>query len=163
MSNRSNANAQRQSTSIPASAAALGFSGLIPFLIPATGLWVVGSSYQFELAAALVSYGAVILSFLGGIRWGEAITRNSLQPGWTALILSVIPSLIGWLALLLHFMVNQTLALVLLAVGFIFQYLLDRRATGKGDLPPWFGRLRLYLSCGAVLSLIIGAVKLTLA
>ena len=162
MSNRSNANAQHQDTSIPASAAALGFSGLIPFLVPAIGLWVVGSSYQFELATALVAYGAVILSFLGGIRWGEAITRNSLLPGWAALILSVIPSLIGWLALLLHFMVNQTLALILLAVGFIVQYLLDRRATDKGELPPWFGRLRLYLSCGAVLSLMIGTVKLTL-
>ena len=162
MSNRSNANAQHQDTSIPASAAALGFSGLIPFLVPAIGLWVVGSSYQFELATALVAYGAVILSFLGGIRWGEAITRNSLLPGWAALILSVIPSLIGWLALLLHFMVNHTLALILLAVGFIVQYLLDRRATDKGELPLWFGRLRLYLSCGAVFSLLIGTVKLTL-
>ena len=151
------------SARIPASAAALGFSGLIPFLVPAIGLWLVGSNYQFELVTALVAYGAVILSFLGGVRWGVAITRNSQLPGWAALILSVIPSLIGWLALLLHFMLSQSLALILLAVGFIAQYLLDRRATVTGDLPAWFGRLRLYLSCGAILSILVGTIRLALA
>ena len=52
----------------------------------------------------LRAYGAVILSFLGGIQWGLAIrnsdgnarTRQGLTP---ILTVSIVPSLIGWTGL----------------------------------------------------------------
>lgn len=145
---------------IPPPAAVLGFGGLIPFAVPAAALWFVSSQYQFELATALVAYGAVILSFLGGIRWGLSVHPAHPQSGWSELTFSVVPSLIGWVALLVHWLVNQPLALVLLIIGFLLQYYRDRQALQHGLITRWFARLRFFLSCGATLSLLAGLIRL---
>ena len=56
----------------PASALFFGTSGLIPFTsIPAYML--TSGAYIPELAYSSLTYSAVILSFLGGVRWGSAI------------------------------------------------------------------------------------------
>jgi len=56
----------------PTPALLLGTSGLIPFAsIP---IYMLQSgAYIPELAYASLTYSAVILSFLGGVRWGSAI------------------------------------------------------------------------------------------
>ena len=131
------------SVSIPRPALILGLGGLLPFLVSAiaviildgNGLSGEGLSNEFALHA-LGAYGAVILSFLGGVHWGP-------------LTLSVVPSLIAWPALLL----GTTAMLSLLIAGFSLQYVLDRAAVERDELPAWFGRLRLMLTSGAVLSL----------
>ncbi len=147
-------------STIPLPAAVLGFAGLIPFVVPAATLWILSGQYQFELATALVAYGAVILSFLGGIRWGLCVHPNDHRINWTELNFSVLPSLIGWAALLLHWLINQPIALILLLGGFVLQYHRDRQAMLNGRIDRWFARLRFYLSCGAILSLLAGLVHL---
>ena len=58
----------------PCPAIFYGISGLIPFTtIPA--IMVTSGTYIPELAYANLVYSAVILSFLGGVRWGSAITE----------------------------------------------------------------------------------------
>ena len=65
---------------VPMGAVILGVAGLIPFLGFAAlsvagndgGLGTLGLSPRTILSA----YGAVIASFLGGIRWGAAAARN---------------------------------------------------------------------------------------
>jgi len=58
----------------PASALVYGVSGLIPFTaIPA--FMYQTSMYVPELAYAQLAYSAVILSFLGGVRWGSSISN----------------------------------------------------------------------------------------
>ena len=56
-------------TRIPAPALLLGLAGLIPFFAAAAAQWlvlpVIDSGAGLRLA---VAYGAIILSFLGGIR-----------------------------------------------------------------------------------------------
>ncbi len=146
--------------SIPLPAAILGFAGLIPFIVPAAALWLLSSQYQFEMATALVAYGAVILSFLGGIRWGLCVHPDSQRITWTELNASVLPSLAGWTALLLHWLVNQPIAIILLIFGFLLQYYWDRQAMHNGRINPWFARLRFYLSCGATLALLAALVRL---
>ena len=56
----------------PPSALTYGISGLIPFAsIPA---YMISSGIFIpELAYCNLAYGAVILSFLGGIRWGSSL------------------------------------------------------------------------------------------
>ena len=74
-------------TLIPRTALLLGYAGVLPFAALAMG-YVIG-----EYAAALqgfLLYGGLILSFLGGVRWGAAA---SPQPSSRALALSVLPSL----------------------------------------------------------------------
>ncbi|MCC9622611.1 DUF3429 domain-containing protein [Thalassospira sp. MA62] len=140
---------------IPVAARWLGLGGAIPFL----GLSVSTAFTAFETQAVicfvLVAYGAVILSFLGGIRWGQAISdpKRSAQDGkalWTGLGISVVPALIGWGAVL----VSAAFALPLLVASFVLMLLSDLHAVRAGDFPKWFGNLRVILTCLVVASLL---------
>lgn len=58
----------------PAPALFYGFSGLIPFTAIPAYMFQSGA-YIPELAFTSLAYGAVILSFLGGVRWGTFLTN----------------------------------------------------------------------------------------
>jgi hypothetical protein len=135
---------------IPRSALLLGISGLIPFFAAAVLAWTSGP-YQSWAVTAGLAYGAVILSFLGGIRWGTAIGPYSASRLTREFSLSVLPSLAGWAALLMP----PLPALCLLIAGFLMQALWDVMAVEQGRLPSWFGRLRSILTAGAVISLLV--------
>lgn len=145
---------------IPRSALTLGLAGLLPFIAAAAALWVAQSGTDpahsllsgNQALLALAGYGAVILSFLGGIRWGHLLTDYDRVSQWGPLTLSVIPSVAGWVALLLP----GAWMLPVLVAGFLLQLLGDQRAVRKQALPGWFGRLRLMLSIGAILCLLAG-------
>lgn len=150
---------------IPTPALVLGLGGLIPFVCTAIMAWWswpieqwLPEAFLHERNAdqtatlALGAYGAIILSFLGGVRWGNLLFDQASLNSWLPLSLSVLPSLIAWPALLLA----PLPMLGLLATGFIVQYALDVAGVKRGELPNWFGRLRLILTTGAVLSLLIG-------
>jgi hypothetical protein len=76
---------------IPFAAKLLGYSGVLPFAVLAM-VHLYGEQ-QTEAAAlkGFLAYAAVILSFLGGIRWGVA-TQGERFHG-AAPFLSVVPSL----------------------------------------------------------------------
>ena len=106
----------------------------------------------------LRAYGAVILSFLGGIQWGLAIrksggsarTRQGLTP---VLALSVFPSLIGWAGLL----TEESLGFGLLILGFVLVLISDVRAVNRGMAPRWYLRLRYPLTGLVIICLTIAA------
>ncbi|MBX2878371.1 MAG: DUF3429 domain-containing protein [Granulosicoccus sp.] len=155
---------------IPLPAFVLGLAGLLPFALgailavsPETGGSLGFSANQpnsenpnaapaSEATFVLAAYAAVILSFLGGVRWGALLSDAIQLDAWGPLSLSVVPSLIAWPALLL----SEPARLSVLIIGFVFQYFLDARAVSEQELPAWFGKLRLVLTCGAVLCLGIG-------
>lgn len=152
---------------IPTSALVLGLCGLVPFIGTAVLVWwpqpigqwlpqarLAECSVTQPATLALGGYGAVILSFLGGVRWGNLLFDQARLNSWVPLMLSVLPSLIAWPALLL----SPILMLTLLMAGFSLQYALDVAAVKRGELPVWFGRLRRVLSTGAILSLLIGLI-----
>ncbi|WP_019646613.1 DUF3429 domain-containing protein [Novispirillum itersonii] len=125
----------------------LGYAGLIPFIGLTLSAWVltaVGTGAGLSVfPAAIAAYGAVILSFLGAVHWGRIISapmEDPLASLW--LLASVIPSLIGWVALLLP----HPYGLGLLLTGFALAWDGDRRAARNGLLPQWYGRLRTRLS-----------------
>jgi hypothetical protein len=128
---------------IPGGALALALAGVIPFAACAAALHALdGARPQSEAAQALAAYGAVILSFLGGVRWGAALAlpRAGLTP---ELALAVIPSLLGWCTLLLP---GATQPLLALALGFAVFGVLDVREGGRAAWPAWYSRLRLLLT-----------------
>ncbi len=139
---------------LPTWVAWLGYGGLIPFVVLAT-VAVVGGDYAGFCSYALFAYGAVILSFVGAVHWGVAMTRTDLSEqhrnatfGW-----SVVPALLAWLALL----VTPAAAGVVLVVGFVAQYLQDRRLSRQSAMPPWYLPLRLRLTSVACSCLALGA------
>jgi len=141
---------------IPSSAAWLGGFGFVPFAALTASLPFVGGELKSDVAYALLAYGAVILSFLGGVHWGLAI--GSIAPGAAAglkgrLLLSVIPSLVAWAALL----VPLRSGLFMLAAAIALMLVVDIRATRAGEAPAWYPRLRIPLSCAVAASLLVGA------
>ena len=121
---------------MPRAAQALGWAGVLPFLGLAALAWV--PAWRPDALAAFVAYGALILSFLGGQRWGRALAAGT---GNGPYALAVVPSLWAWLA----WMAPPAAGLALLALGFALLARWDR----PGDAlpaPPAFRRLRQGLS-----------------
>ncbi len=151
---------------IPRPALLLGVGGLLPFFATAVAVWyqpsidnpATGLTISEFALRALGAYGAVILSFLGGVRWGKLLVDEARLRQWVPLTLSVLPSLVAWCSLLL----SPPAMLLLLMAGFAAQYVLDRLAVRRQELPAWFGRLRLLLSSGAVLSLTVALLGISL-
>ncbi len=139
---------------VPMGAVILGVAGLIPFLGFAAlsiggndgGLGTLGLSPRTILSA----YGAIIASFLGGIRWGAAAARNA---GSGDYLLAIVPSLIAWAALAAPAPWDlRILGVLVLAWG-----LVDQDLPRRGLVPRWLGRLRLVLSGVAGAALLVAA------
>lgn len=124
----------------PRAALALGYAGLIPFVAGALATWVLGDEPRAAAAFALVGYGAVIVSFLGGIHWGLGFLRGDA----VRFVWGVVPSLVAWPALLLP----AAAGLALLAATLVACYAVDRRVYPAYELQRWLP-LRLHLSAVA--------------
>lgn len=141
---------QNSPTSIPGAALLLGLAGLIPFLGGAAALWAMLPGLAPERGLQLIiAYGAIILSFLGGIRWGTAIGPYDTRRQGLEFAASVLGSLAGLAAIF----IPAVPALTLLIAGFLMQALWDVTSVESGRLPAWFGKLRMLLTAGAVISL----------
>ena len=143
---------------IPPPALWLGLAGLLPFAGTAAYSWLGNPASQAVAVFALLTYGAVILSFLGGVRWGALMRDPAALERISPLAQSVTPSLVGWVALLLP----PAYGLIILIAGLSAQFLNDKMAAQVGLLPTWYGRLRVILSAGAVLSLVVALLALIL-
>ena len=68
---------QREETAVPPASAWLGGLGAVPFVILAATQLGLDGQPRAVVIQALLSYGSVILSFLGGIHWGMAIAPRA--------------------------------------------------------------------------------------
>ncbi|MBE7210627.1 MAG: DUF3429 domain-containing protein [Gluconacetobacter diazotrophicus] len=153
---------------LPAAAIALGVGGLIPFLALTVGILFFPAEVPVpRLTAALMGYGAVILSFLGAVHWGLALRglpgnavagpRGEGRAMWTALGLGVVPALVGWAALLSATVADPVVGFLLLLAGFVGTIVVERRAAAAGWMPPGYLVLR-YLLTAVVAVCLVAAV-----
>ncbi len=145
----------KNSLAIPLPALVLGLAGLIPFVGLSIASFSVEGIIRSEVVFTLIAYGAVILSFLGGVHWGVALGVPALL-SWSRLIISVIPSLVGWVALL----IADYQAIMLLVLAFIAMLVVDIVAMRRNVFPQWYGQLRWILTTVASISLAAVAVSL---
>jgi Protein of unknown function (DUF3429) len=138
-------------TIIPPIVGWLGYGGLLPFVVLAAGVWV-DASHSGLLLDALLSYGAVILSFVGALHWGFAMSQSNMTMNQRthSFVWSVVPCLLAWVALLM----TLKYAVVLLVLGFLIHFWQDWRLVQRVNLPAWYLPLRLKLTLVACLSLI---------
>ena len=132
----------------------LGFGGLIPFVGLAVTLWLAPSWSWSMAGVALLGYGATISSFLGAIHWGLVMCEGPAQPV-PSLLCGVVPSLLGWLALLLSGAPGLLLIAALLWACFAVDWVLYPRY----QLHAWLA-MRLRLTLVASISCLAGAVAL---
>lgn len=134
----------------PKPALYLGFSSMIPF-VSAPLLMAFTETYIPELAHAQVVYGASIVSFSGGARWGFALPEGSpAKPDWLNLANSLVPCIIAWLAVLFSHNIIQSGMLVIIGLGISLHYDLALLPT----YPSWFKALRTILTTVAFFSLL---------
>ncbi|MEM9763289.1 MAG: DUF3429 domain-containing protein [Pseudomonadota bacterium] len=142
---------------VPAAAGWLGLAGLLPFFACALAVAMLSEAPQSVATQLLAAYGAVILSFMGGCRWGLAAAGlgpdGGLSP-WFAYTASVVPSLYAWVVLVLP----DPWRMALLALGFLGLLGADYALTARGGAPTWWPALRLPLSLGASASLLLAAL-----
>jgi hypothetical protein len=146
----------------PAVALWPGLAGLIPFIAGTLALWLAPAGLGQWLWKAFIAYGAVILTFVGAIHWGIALAlphganSDRANPaiafgyGW-----SVVPALVGWLALLVTLLAMPVVGVLLLVTGFATQLFIDARITAAHRLPAWYLALRLLLTAVVVASLLL--------
>jgi hypothetical protein len=124
--------------------AALGYAGLLPFAACVLAIALLEGEGRALAVRALVAYGAVILSFLGAVHWG-LLLRQPDAAAQARLAIGVVPSLAGWIALLLPD--RYALALLVVAAGAFWLY--EHRVVGPALLPPAYLDLRRHLSLAA--------------
>ena len=137
----------------------LALAGALPFAAAAIALLSAESHIRIPAIAGLVTYAAVILSFLGGIEWCLAI--NDAYVGTPAegndrlraiaMAWSVVPSLAGWGVLWLpspQWQLGAALAL------FVVVWVGDLALAREGLVPSWFVNLRTAVT--ALVALLLG-------
>lgn len=104
--------------------------------VPLTLALLVTSATVHQLAAGLLAaYGALLLTFFAGTRFGLAIAARRVRDA-AVCFLSVLVALA---ALLLP----PPNVYVVLALGFAAQGAWDAFGVATGPLPEWYGRLRI--------------------
>ena len=137
---------------LPQLARLLGYAGLVPFIVFSAGAWTTSPVMQ-NAHFILLTYAAIILSFMGAVHWGIAMAGNAATAK-PQLGLSVLPALLGWLALLIPMLYGY----VLMAACFIALLMADRLAGRKGLLPDWYLPMRVILTTIVVLCLLAAAL-----
>ncbi|RXK42439.1 hypothetical protein M231_00429 [Tremella mesenterica] len=147
-------------SSVPKPALYFGLAGTLPYL--GTSLATVYLARQAALAAAgekgydlassltalhtvehvQITYGAIILSFLGAIHWGMEFAQLGGAQGYRRLALGVIPVLLAWPTTFL----SHGVALATQWTGFTLMWFLDQRASTIGWTTSWYSTYRFYLS-----------------
>lgn len=143
----------KAATGVPGITTFLGFAGALPF-------WVFSPTVAQHLPLDLladpqllaspgllqIGYGATILSFLGGVHWGLAMTNVGGALGYKMaeqrFIWSVLPCLMAWPTVAMPVGQAAGIQVALLAAV----YAVDRSWASKGLLPPWYMKMRLPLT-----------------
>ncbi len=136
----------------PAAAVWLGYAGLLPFFAGAVLTLPLAGALRPWGTIVLIGYGAIILSFMGGVHWGAAMMRNDVTT--QSLGKSVAPSLVALLAVI----AGGQIGLVILSLGFGGLLAWEEGETKIGHVPGWYPYLRRPLTALVAMSLIAGAI-----
>ena len=130
----------------------LAYAGGLPFIFLAILLWLVDEELHPFVSIALAAYGAVIVSFLGGIHWGIAFIKST-EYQRQHLIWGISLSLLSWLAVLMP----AFSGLPFLGFLLIASYLIDRKFYPHAGIKHWL-TLRFRLTLISSIACFIAAV-----
>ncbi|KAJ7772952.1 hypothetical protein DFH07DRAFT_901910 [Mycena maculata] len=117
--------------------AGLAAAGQLAHVDPGVAITILDQALNVQ-----VTYGAVMLSFLGALHWGMEFAGFGGYKGYRRLALGAAPVLYAWPTLML----DPTMALVAQWAGFTGLWWADLKATSAGWTPKWYSQYRFYLS-----------------
>jgi Protein of unknown function (DUF3429) len=142
---------------IPPIALVLSLSGALPLFLCAFALSSgVAVPLINDPALALVTYCAIILSFLGGVRWGYALRIIDPVLQRQAFLISVVPAIVAWVLVL----PPTLMGFIAMPMLFLLMGILDDRLPNIGA-PIWYRKLRRLMTGIVVLTLIAAVFGLT--
>ena len=121
----------------------LSYGGLLPFVICIVGINFGSKELSSYSMIGFISYGAVILSFVGAVHWGFLLKSDSIQRQGLLLSISVLPGLIAWLALISP----VSVALFILAAAYPLLFIYEKKSELNQLLPAWYMSMRIKLTC----------------
>jgi hypothetical protein len=138
----------------PKSPWVLGLFGLVPFYAALAGGQLAPAPFDGVSISIFYVYSAVILSFLGGTRWGFEVSARPEGPGFFTLFFSIVPSLLAVIGAISQF-VGPLIGLGTLALGFVMMWVWDYSTSGGSTRrwPLWYRPLRTALTLGALVAI----------
>lgn len=135
-------------SSAPASLWAIALLATAPF--PASSVaYVFGPArYDSPALAIMLTWSAIVLAFVGGVRWGMETLRDT--PRFSRMLGAVAPAVAAWALLLCRGEAPAAWLLGGFLAIFILQWLFDHTAP---DVPSRFPLLLTVLTAGAGVSL----------
>jgi hypothetical protein len=127
----------------------LSVLGLVPLIVFACGAVGHIPDTAERMLVALIDYAAVILAFSGGVHWGLALPPGTTRPT-PRICAGVLPMLVAWGGLMLAQLVAPSVALVVLAVGYLATVLTEHRAARRMLVPMGYVWMRWGFSVVAV-------------
>ncbi|ROT38315.1 hypothetical protein SODALDRAFT_186432 [Sodiomyces alkalinus F11] len=172
-----------QMNDVPKAPYALGLTGTLPYLATSIGTvylswnlnttWPTGSvlldhihmnheaarQWLALLEPIQLSYGAMLISFLGAVHWGMEIVTKTSSPSRTKFRygMGVLAPIVAWPTLLMP----VEAALTTQFVAFTALYGADTRATTRGWAPAWYGRYRFILTAIVGVAIFVSLVGRT--
>jgi hypothetical protein len=132
---------------LPILAVILSIAGIVPFVLCGLGA-VATNAVTSQLAAlVLIGYGAVVLSFLGGVHWGFTLAIEHDRAERLRLGLGVLPGLMGWAALAVAvYSLQAALGLALLIAAFILAVVAEWQGHGRDLVPGGYMGMRIAIT-----------------
>ena len=134
----------------PVSLWILAILSLLPFPVSACVYGYGPPSVAREAVTVLLTWSAVVLSFLAGVRWGLESARRS--PRTKRLAGSLLFAVLAWVLLLARWRFELTWTLTAYLAAFMLQWLSDHVAP---DVAARFPRLSTAVTASACVSLAV--------
>jgi len=129
----------------------LGLLGLLPLAIAAIGVWMSPWALPMYIALQLhsmaLAYAGLVAAYKTGVGAGGALAAGERsKEGLTA---GIVALLVVWLALgqgLFGFALGAAWRYALVLGVCFYLFLRDRRAVAAGELPAWYGEVRMRMT-----------------
>ena len=100
--------------------------------------------YQTQLISSFFYYTSIILTFLGAVYWGFALTNKNDTVVKIGLIFSILPAISAWATnALVH---NPMVKTILFLIYYNSIYFLERKYANKINMPRFYLNLRFILN-----------------
>lgn len=137
--------------SAPAGLWVIALVGIAPFPASAIAYGFGPPDLAQPALKAILTWSAVVLAFLGGVRWGlETMRRGS--PRWERQAISVLAPWVAWILFLLRDRISDPMIIGGFIAAFLVQWLYDHQAP---DVPARYPRLSTATTAAACISLAV--------
>lgn len=127
----------------------LGYAGLLPFILIPVFI-IIGLMDAYIGYLHFVQYSAIILSFMGGIHWFDALQNRRKNH---QLFASMLPSIVAWLSLVF---LDGTVLLSILSLSHLGVLVYDKYVLAlEKDILIEYTQLRVLLTTVVVISHLI--------